>query len=76
MAQKSAKIAENCKNHTFFDLWGIGTSEILLKLFIKLRPGLMNVFQPYFSKYLGFGDQKSSKIGQKLPQNCENYGKL
>ena len=70
------KIAENCKNRTFLDLWGIRTPEILLKLFIKLSPGLVKGFQPYFPKYLVFGVLKSSKMAPKIAKIAENSGKL
>ena len=62
MAQKGWKLPDNMKNHTFLDLWVIGSPKILLKLFIKLRPGLVQVIKPYFIKQLGVGVQKCSKI--------------
>ena len=61
MAQKCTKIVENDENRNLFGLCVIGIPEILLKLFTKLRPGLVIAFHPYFSKNLGFGVQKTSK---------------
>ena len=59
------------KNHTFLDLLVIASPEILLKLFIKLRPGLVKVIQPYFIKQLGVGVQKCSKILKNGPKSMK-----
>ena len=53
-------------------LWVIGNPEILLKLFAKLRPGLVIVFHPYFSTKIGFGVQKRSKEVKNGPKMYEN----
>ena len=76
---KSEKTPENTKNHTFLDLWVIGTPEIVLKLFIKFKPGLMKLAQPYFITNLDIGVQKCSKIlkngpkSEKTPENTKNH---
>ena len=59
------------KNHTLLDLWAIGSPEILLKLFIKLRPGLVKVVKP---KQLGVGVQKCSKIFKNGPKGTKITG--
>ena len=75
---KSEKTPENTKNHTFLDLWVIVTPEIVLKLFIKFKPGLMKIAQPYFITNLDIGVQKCSKIlknspkSEKTPENTKN----
>ena len=68
---ENVKIPENIKNHTFLDLWIIGTPDILLK-FIKFKPGLLNVVQLYFIKKLGLGVQKCSKM-LKMAHNVSKY---
>ena len=63
------------KNHTFLDLLVIASPEILLKLFIKLRPGLVKVVKPHFIKHLGVGVQKCSKILKNSPKGVKITGK-
>ena len=66
---KSEKTRENTKNHTFLALWVFGTPEIVLKLFIKLRPVLMKVVQPYFINIVGVEVQKCSKMLKYRPKS-------
>ena len=61
-SSKIEKTPENTKNHTFLALWVFGTPEIVLKLYIKLRTGLVKLAQPYFITNLDVGVQKCSKI--------------
>ena len=55
------KIPENMKNRTFLDLWHIGAPEILLKLFILLKPGLVKVVQDIFQNDGGQGSTNAQK---------------
>ena len=55
------KIPENMKNRTFLDLWHIGAPEILLKLFILLKPGLVKVVQDIFQNNRGQGSTSAQK---------------
>jgi hypothetical protein len=59
--RKSSKIHQNSQKFYLLGLLDSGTPDILLKLFIKLRSGVVKVYKSYFSKYWGCGDQKSSK---------------
>ena len=47
---------------TYWADGGIGTTEILLNVVYKVETWSSDSFQPYVSKYLGFGVQKRSKI--------------
>ena len=74
-AQKLSKMCENTenmKNCTFLDSWHIGTPEILLKWFIQLRPGLVNVVQDIFQNNGGQGSTNAQNGSKNWgPQSFE-----
>ena len=72
---KTTKIVENGKNRIFLDLWGTGTSEIILNLFIKWESYLVNIFQPQVSDIWALGSKMVRNV-QKCCKVGENSTKL